>query len=190
MERNPEQIPENDEVFEEEAFEQETSVEAEQPEAKGKPDTKKLPLIETRFSEVDVTSDERTMAALAHGSIILTLLTGGVGGLIVAFVIWAVHRDKSPWVADQSLQALIFQIATTLVAYVLGVLAAISVAVSGALTAILIGLCMLPFALIFGVVALIFPLAATAYGLFGALETYQGRDFEYWWVSNLVRERA
>lgn len=189
MEHDSIQNPEHEESLQEEIFEEEPSVEEEVPEVEGKRETKKLPALDTRFAEVDVSSDERTMAALAHGSIILTLLTGGIGGLIVAFVVWAVHREKSRWVADQSLQALIFQIAATLVAYVLAVLAGGAIAVSGALTAILIGLCILPFALLFGLVAAVFPLAATAYGVYGALETYQGRDFQYCWVGNLVRER-
>lgn len=149
---------------------------------------KKFP-IRPKFSPVDVTPDERTMAALAHGSIILTLLTGGFGGLIVAFVVWAVHREKSRWVANQALQALIFQIVATLIAYVLGLLAAGAILISSILVAILIGLCLLPFALLLGLVAFIFPIAATAYGIFGAVETYQGRDFQYWWVGDLVREK-
>ena len=44
-------------------------------------------------------------------------------------------------------------------------------------------------ALILGLVALLFPFAATAYGLLGAIETYQGRDFQYWWVGDFVRNR-
>lgn len=170
-------------------FEAGTPVEAEESETGVARETKKLPVLPTQFVEVDVTSDERTMAALAHGSIILTLLTGGFAGWIVALVIWAVYRDKSRWVANQSLQALIFQVAATLIGYVLGLLAAGAITISSVLMAVLIGFCMFPFALIFGLVALVFPFAATAYGLFGAMETYQGRDFRYWWVGELVREK-
>jgi hypothetical protein len=49
---------------------------------------------------------------------------------------------------------------------------------------------MLPFALVFGLVAFVFPFVATAYGLWGALETYNGRDFQYGLVGDLVREKA
>lgn len=173
-----------------EEFEEETVADTEESETETTPETKKLPILPSEFTEVDVTSDERTMAALAHGSIILTLLTGGFAGWIVALVIWAVYRDKSEWVAHQSLQALIFQVTATLVTYVLGLFAAGAITISSVLMALLIGFCMFPFALLFGLVTLIFPFAATAYGLFGALETYQGRDFQYWWVGNLIRNKS
>ncbi|MFQ5854291.1 MAG: DUF4870 domain-containing protein [Anaerolineae bacterium] len=180
MEHDPYPIPEPDEEV--------TSPE-EEVEIEGAGDTKKLSVIEARFPEVDVTGDERTMAALAHGSVILTLLTGGFAGLIVAFVIWAVYRDKSRWVAHQSLQALVFQVVATLATYALGLLVAGAITISSILMVVLIGFCLFPFALLLGLVALIFPFAATAYGLFGAIATYQGRDFQYWWVSDLVRGR-
>lgn len=185
MEHNPYQNPEPEEEFAGEAAQAAEDVETEV-----KQDPAKLLAVPTRFPEVDVTSDERTMAALAHGSILLTLLTGGFGGLIVALVIWAVYRDKSRWVANQSLQALIFQIAATLVAYILGLIAVSAIAISSVLIAVIVGLCLFPFALLLGLVALIFPFAATAYGLFGALETYNGRDFQYWGIGKLVGERA
>ena len=170
-----------------ESQDEETPTEAEIPQPEAKRDTKKLPVVKTEFAAVDADSGERTMAALAHGSIILTLLTGGFAGWIVPLVIWAVHRDKSRWVADQALQALVFQVATTVVAYILGLLAGGAILISSILIAVLVGLCLLPFALLFGLVAFIFPFAATAYGIFGALETYQGRDFQYWWVGDLLR---
>lgn len=197
MEHNPYQSSEPQGQFEEEPAEEEPREQAAGAEAETAPTEetteearKKLPALPTEFAEADVTGDERTMAALAHGSIILTLLTGGFGGLIVAFVIWVVYRDKSQWVANQSLQALIFQIVATLAAYVLGVFAAAAIALSSVLMALLIGLCLFPFALIIGLIALVFPFAATVYGLFGALETYQGRDFKYWWIGDLVSERS
>lgn len=180
MEHDPYQNPE---------YEEENAVEVEEPTAERPRDTTKLPATEPKFEKVDATDDERTMAALAHGSAILTAFSGGVG-LVVPVVVWAVHRDKSSWVADQSLQALIFQVAATLIAYVLGLLAAASIAVSSALIVVLIGLCLFPLALILGLVAVVFPFAAVAYALFGALETYQGRDFEYRWVADLIEERS
>jgi uncharacterized Tic20 family protein len=151
--------------------------------------SRRLPAIPTDFETMDVTDDERTMAALAHGSIVLTLFTGGIAGLIVAFVIWAVWRDRSRWVADQSMQALVFQVAATLATYVLGAVTAAAFAISGVLTVVLIGLCLFPIALLFLLVALVVPLGAVAYGLYGALEAYQGRNFRYVWISDVVRER-
>ncbi|MFQ5595898.1 MAG: DUF4870 domain-containing protein [Anaerolineae bacterium] len=185
MEHDPYQDPEAEEVVDAEITTEEDSGET-----TTASDTDKLPLIETDFEEADVTSNERTMAALAHGSILLTLLTGGFAGWIVALVIWAVYRRESQWVANQSLQALVFQVVATLGTYILLSIAGAAIALSTTLMVILVGFCILPFALIFGLVAICAPLAATAYGLFGALETYQGRDFRYRWVGNLVEERA
>ncbi len=144
---------------------------------------------QTRFPPVDVTADERTMAALAHGSILLSLVTGGLAGLLVALIIWLVYRDRSRWVANQAFQALVYQAIVTVLTYVLTVTTGIAFMVSGILTAVLIGLCMFPFAALIAVLTALFALAAMAYALFGAWETYQGRDFQYWWVSDLIREK-
>jgi len=184
MEHNP--YPDSETEAE---FEEDSSVEPEGPEKEATRETRKLPAIPTDFAGIDVTENERTMAALAHGSVLLMLLTGGFAGWIVPLVIWAVYRDKSRWVANQSLQALVFQVVATLVAYVLLSITGAAFALSAALMVVLIGFCMLPFAAIPGLLAVIVPLAATAYGLFGALDTYQGRDFQYWWVGDLVRDR-
>ena len=169
---------------------EEVSVEVEQVKSRTASVTRKLSDLRTNFDEIEVTNDERTMAALAHGSIVLTLMTGGFAGLLVAFVIWIVYRDKSRWVAGQAFQALVFQGAGTILAYGLALLSAGAFAISSLLTVILIGLCLFPFALLLGLLALVFPLAATLYGLFGAWETYQGRDFQYWWIGDAVRERT
>ncbi len=54
------------------------------------------------------TSDERSMAALAH-----------FFGLIAALIVWAVQKDKSPFVRFQSLQSLAFEAIAILVNMVL-----------------------------------------------------------------------
>lgn len=143
-----------------------------------------------KFPEIEVTDDERTMAALAHGSILLGLLTGGLGGLIVALVIWAVYRDRSRWVADQSLQAFVFQLAALLITAGLGLVVAVAWTITGVLSAILIGLCLMPFALLLTLLGVAFPLLALFYGIYGALEAYNGRDFQYLWIGDWLREEA
>lgn len=174
---------------EEEEANVDAAAEAEVIAASAGADTRKLPALQTDFPEVDVTSNERTMAALAHGSIVLTLLTGGFAGWIVALVIWAVYRKESRWVANQSLQALVFQVAATLVTYVLLSIAGVVFGLGTLLLIIVVGVCLFPVALILALTGVLVPLAATVYGLFGALETYQGRDFQYWWVGQLVADR-
>ncbi len=62
-----------------------------------------------------LTQDEKVLAALAHGSILLGLLTNGVGGVVAALVLWLTQKDKSAYAAFQALQALVYQVATFLV---------------------------------------------------------------------------
>lgn len=64
--------------------------------------------------DVIVSQDEKTLAALAHGSILLGLFTSGVGGIIAALVIWATQKEKSQYVALQALQAMVYQAVTFL----------------------------------------------------------------------------
>jgi len=145
------------------------------------------------------TREDLSVAALAHASILITFIvgvgSGGLGailGVLIPLAIWYAYRDKSEYAAHQALQATVYQVAS-----VLGVLAFLAIgtilvvagwAVSGALAAILIGLCLMPFALLItlllvaGVVLL--PIALLVYGLYGAYEVYQGRDFRYKYVAD------
>jgi len=66
--------------------------------------------------EEAIRKDERTLAALAHGSILLGVLTNGVGGIGTALVIWLTQKEKSAYVAGQALQALVYQVAAFILA--------------------------------------------------------------------------
>lgn len=135
------------------------------------------------------TQDERTLAALAHASTLLNVVTGFLG-LIVAGIIWLSYRDRSRFVAFQALQSAVFQLATLVVVAILAVITAIAWTISGVLTAVVIGLCLMPFALVLTLVVVLVPLAAIIYQLYAALQTYNGRDFEYWWVGRFMREQG
>jgi uncharacterized Tic20 family protein len=65
-----------------------------------------------------------------------------------------------------------------------GVLIGIMWAVVGALSAILVGILLIPIALLLTPVLLIFPLIALGYGIYGSVETSNGKDFRYWLVSD------
>ena len=125
-------------------------------------------------------SDERTWAMLAHLSVLANLATGFLGP-IIALVIYLVYKDRSRYVAYQSMQAFIFQ----LIAWVGGgFLVAAAWVLSGILTAVLIGLLCMPFAC-----ALSFlPLGALVYGIIGGVQCSQGQDFRYWLVGDWVRD--
>ncbi len=66
-------------------------------------------------TQVGLTQDEKTLAGLAHGSVLLGVFTSGIGGILAALVIWLVQREKSAYVAFQALQALIYQTVTFIV---------------------------------------------------------------------------
>jgi uncharacterized Tic20 family protein len=127
------------------------------------------------------TSDERTMAALAHGSVIFSFF-----GPIIPALIWAFQRRKSPYAAFHALQAMGYQMLTFWVgiaAYLLFVLLITllivplaALAESGSK-----GFEMAPFALqgsmmffMFGFMGLYFLI-----GIVGAVLCLTGKDFKY-----------
>src|SRR3989304_3138765 len=54
-------------------------------------------------------SDERMWAMMAHLSILLNLATGFLG-MVAPIVIYAIYKDRSRYVAYQSMQAFVFQL--------------------------------------------------------------------------------
>ncbi len=143
------------------------------------------------FSASTATQDDKVVAALAHAL-----------GPLIAIIIWATQKDKSPFVAFQSLQALLYQL-TGVVGVLLGMacymcsfvgvfggmFAFIPLAAAGgsaegaeglaALLGLLISMVtmFLPFAII-GLLMLAI-LAFILYGLWAALSVFQGKDFRY-----------
>ena len=133
-----------------------------------------------------ITQNERVLAALAHGSVLLGVLTDGLGGVFVALLVWLAQKEKSAYVADQALQALVYQIVTMVVAAVFWM----------AWLAMWMGMILLPvFAnpsaydsappagLWVGLILMIVPIAVTKvlvlYGLWGALRCLGGHPFHY-----------
>lgn len=124
-------------------------------------------------------SDERTWAMLAHLSVLLNLVTGALGP-IAALVIYFVFRDRSRYVAYHSLQSFVMQLVLWVGG---GVLVGLTWAFTGLLSAVLIGLLCLPVAC----VITLLPLGALVYGVWGGIETSQGKDFKYYWIGDWVR---
>ncbi len=104
-------------------------------------------------------SDEKMWTSLAHASILINLFAPGIGS-IGAMAIWLLKRRSSSYVAYQTLQAFIFQAAAVFLAVLIGSVA------SGLMFLIII--------------------AASVYALYGAYRCYQGLDFRYLWIGNLV----
>ena len=145
--------------------------------------------------------EEMSWAALAHASILLTLLLGlASGGLaailgpIVPAIIWYVFRDKSEYVVEQARQATLFQLAGIAALLALTVVGAVLVgvgwAVSAVLVLLLIGLILLPIMLlvtllwIVAIVAL--PIVQVVYGCYAAIEAFNGRPVRYRWVADMI----
>jgi len=151
------------------------------------------------------TTDERRMAALAHGSILLTFVvsvtTGGLATLaavLVPLFIWFLYRERSAYVAFHALQATVFQLALlalSLAATVaVGAVLVVVWVVTGLLSLLLVGVLLVPVAIVLSVVGglavALIPLAGLGYGLFGAWEVYNGADFRYRWVADWLENRV
>jgi uncharacterized protein len=124
-------------------------------------------------------SDERTWAMIAHLSVLVNLVSGFLG-LVAALAIYLIYKERSRYVAYQSLQAFIFQLIWFVGA---GALAGIAWAVSGVLSAILIGLLCMPIACLISLI----PLGSVVYGIVGGVQASQGQDFKYWLIGDWVR---
>ncbi len=126
-------------------------------------------------------SDERTWAMLAHLSILANLITGFLGPLI-SLVIYLVFKDRSRYVAYQSMQSFVFQLIFWVAA---GILAAATWVIATLLIPLLcLGCLLIPAALFLSLV----PLAALVYGVYAAIQCSQGQDFKYWLVGDWMRD--
>lgn len=115
--------------------------------------------------EIEITSDEKTWAVLAHVSILLAAITVGLLGPVAAFVIWLVKKDESDYVAKQALQSLIYQIVVAVLSWIMwGAIVLLSIAV--------IGICLIPLGLLLN-------LAAIGYGCYAAYVCSLGQEFKY-----------
>jgi uncharacterized protein len=122
---------------------------------------------------------ERQWAMLAHLSVLVNLVSGFLGP-IVPLGIYLIYKDRSRYVAYQSLQALIFQLIWWVGG---GILTGIAWTITGTLSAVLVGLLCIPFACIISAM----PLAALGYGVYAGIQTNQGQDFKYWLIGDWLR---
>ena len=104
--------------------------------------------------------DERTWSALAHLSTFLNIFTGFLGP-VAAFILWLVHRAKSPTVAHHALRSVFYQTAWL-------VAIAVGWTVTGLLTAVLVGFLLVP-------VMLLVTLAPFVQASYEAYWAYVGR---------------
>jgi len=111
-------------------------------------------------------SDDNLMAAIAHAGIIITV--------IVALIIWLIQKDKSKYVEFQAKQALVYQIVVAVLGFVLSIVIFI------------LGIVTLGIGFILYFLLPLLGLAAVIYGLYGAYECYNGGDFRYIWIGDML----
>lgn len=125
-----------------------------------------------------LSTESRLLAALAHGSVVIQGL-----GLLVGVVVYVTQRERSRYAAFQALQAAVYQLINLIIIGLLWVLWGIFYAATmvpmlssprnaalPSMFLISLGSSVIPIAL---------SLAVDAYGLWGALRTWQGRAFRY-----------
>jgi uncharacterized Tic20 family protein len=153
------------------------------------------------YSTLRVTDDEKLWAAVAHGSVWITLVTslftGGFlapASIFIPLVIYFMFRKRSDYVAFHALQAFVLQLLGTVGAFALmtvgGLVWLVGLAVSALAMAVLIGFILLPVWGLVGVALLLatlaLPVAMILYGTIAAIETYNGRDYRYPFVARWV----
>ncbi len=138
------------------------------------------------LNEVSISKDERTNAALAHGSIVLGIFSRGTLGILVALLIWITQRGKSRFAARQAAQALVYQglglvvILATWLGW--GILLAGS-AIAPALLSPHNPEALQPFTMVPAILLIVVPFAVmiawVVYGVYAAVQVWHGKDFSY-----------
>jgi uncharacterized Tic20 family protein len=146
-----------------------------------------MPLVRTSSTS----DDERTWAAIAHGSALLTFLVGGLtGGLAVLFMlfiplgIYFAYRQRSEYVAYHALQAFALQVLCTVGwlailvgGMVLGALLCVILAITiiGIPLVIVVALAMA----LLAVGSLALPFGMPVFGALAAWKAYRGEWYRY-----------
>lgn len=138
------------------------------------------------------TPDERLIAALSHITVLLPFW-----GAIATIFIWLSQREKSGYVAFQSLQALAYHLVMIFAWFVgmgiymcvfftvfLGTMIGAATESFGSSEVLIVLFNLSPF-LILGVFT-IFGLAFIVYGVIGAINAFQGKPFRYIFIADRV----
>jgi uncharacterized Tic20 family protein len=126
----------------------------------------------SNLSSLPYTQDERTWAALAHATILLSIISAGLLSIAAAFVIWLIKKQESVYIGQQALQSLFFQVTALIVNTVVWIVIAV-------LSTILIGICLIPIGIAISLASLIWP-------LYAAYACSIGRDFRYPFLAEMV----
>jgi uncharacterized Tic20 family protein len=153
------------------------------------------------YSTMNVSDEERLWAAIAHGSIWVTMLGGifTIGFVIPASVfiplaIYFMFRKRSDYVAFHALQAFVLQLIGTVGVLALAVVGGtawiIGMIISLLAVFVLAGIVLVPLWAIVGIalalVVFFTPLAALLFGTIATVETYNRRDYRYPFIARWV----
>jgi uncharacterized Tic20 family protein len=152
---------------------------------------------ERKMSEQQsVNQDERILAGLAHGSILLGVFTSGIGGLVGALIIWLIQKEKSAYVAAQALQALVYQVVVflgTMLVWCCWGIVWLALFLPPLLANPEAYQVTPPPGLWIGLILMIIPIGvwglAILYGLWGAVRCLGGHDFQYAVIGNWLKSQ-
>lgn len=155
------------------------------------------------FDEAQISADERSWAAIAHASSIITLLlafpTMGLGGLLTVWIPLAIYlgyKDRSEYVTYHAAQALALQLVGT-VGYFAAIIAAIVVwtvalALVALLSVILVGIILIPVLIVLTIALvagfLVAPFVLAAFSLVAAVQSGGGEDYRYPFLGRWVAD--
>ena len=135
-------------------------------------------------------TENRLLAALAHGSVV----TQGLG-ILVGVVVYITQREKSHYAAFQGLQAAVYQLVNLIIVigmwvvwgifYGLSILSLIKLEETNPDAA---PPAIFWIAMISSVIPLIYMVLVGLYGLWGALRSWQGKDFRYLIIGNWLEK--
>jgi uncharacterized Tic20 family protein len=137
-------------------------------------------------------TENRLLASLAHGSVVAQ----GIG-ILVGVVVYFNQREKSPYAAFHALQAAVYQLVNLIISIGLWVVWGVFYVLS-----------MIPLirhaetnpdadppaifwiSIISVVIPLIYMTIVSLYGLWGALRTWQGKDFRYFLIGSWLQKKG
>ena len=122
--------------------------------------------------------EDNRIAALAHFSIAAFVIAGPLS-ICIPLLIWLLERNKTNPLEDvifEAKQAFFYQCCIYVIAAIIGCIIAI-------LSLIFIGKLMIPFFIIAGLLAI-------AYGIYGGVQTWNGKKFRYPYIARREYHRS
>jgi len=150
----------------------------------------------------ETTAEERSTAAMAHLSSLLTFGAGifSAGALVpllifIPLFIYLKNRHRSPYVARHALQAFTAQVAGTFgwLAVIVGTVT-VGIVLSIILAITIVGIIAIPFLwlaiILVLIVSVAMPIGMAGFGVAGAVAAANGRNYKYPYVSKWTDRRA